>query len=71
MPGLVFSAHPRNKEKSYRHFLEKLASDLWSVQLCNELSPGRLWTYVNLHFRPSADTYSNLPPNSELISPTN
>ena len=63
MPRSVCSAHLRNTEKSYKCFLEKLASDLWILQLRNESSPGRLWAYVNLHYvRPSGDTFSNLPP---------
>ena len=36
MPRSVCSAHPRNKEKSYRYFLKKLASDLCILQLRNE-----------------------------------
>ena len=48
MPKAVKTALPVNKERSYKYFLEKLASELWLQELQAE-PPGRLWAYVNLH----------------------
>jgi hypothetical protein len=52
MPKSVCMARVENKEKFYRHFLEKLASEIWLSELRAEPPPGRLWSYVNLHLRP-------------------
>ena len=41
MPKSVVMARPVNKEKSYRYFLEKLASDMWLSELRAEPPPGQ------------------------------
>jgi hypothetical protein len=43
MPRSVIMARPGNKEKFYRYFLEKLASDLWLQELYTKHPQGKMW----------------------------
>ena len=52
MPPDVIKAQPKNKEKSYKKFLETQCSAQWQTHLKMELNnpPGRLRAYVHWHF---------------------
>ena len=52
MPQNVITAQPKNKEKSYKKFLETQCSAQWQTHLKMELNnpPGRLRAYVHWHF---------------------
>ena len=54
LPPSVRSALPKNRERSYRNWLQKQASAAWLQELHAELSasPSRLRTYVTLHLHP-------------------
>ena len=52
MPPEVLAAFPRNKERSYKRFLQKRSSKLWYTNLLLHSSqPTRLGAYVRLHLQ--------------------
>jgi hypothetical protein len=70
MPTSVLQALPRNKEKSYLNYLQKMASELWMLELRFEPALSRLGAYVHLHitscprqwlFKPAPYLRANIP----------
>ena len=49
MPTSVLQALPRNKEKSYHNYLQKMASGIWMMGLRSEPALSGLGAYVHLH----------------------